>query len=327
MPTTNENVMQYDVHTSTDIRFESRDGPTPPPLLRLYRLLSKLSGSGRFSHRVFIIAFVGTHIPLITLAAYIYAVGSTGINSWGLLALVLTSTLIGTCATLLALRGLTEPSDAVSHALREYARFQRLPSLPDYYHNDIGILLRDTQETLIRVDTLARELRRLSIKDDLTQLYNRRFMRQEGERLLAQSDRYGSALTLMITDVDHFKRINDQYSHQVGDEVLQTVAKILAEGIRDSDLIARYGGDEFVVMFPQNGVDAVTLVCERLQARVELHDWSEIRTGLHVTISVGLSAYVKSDTLEAMLSRADAGLYKAKRLGRNQVATAAVQTE
>ncbi len=319
--------MSPNVDPAADKRSASPEGPLPPPRLRIYRLLSKLNGSHRFSHRIFVIAFVGTHVPLMSFVVYLFVVGNMGGHGWILPVIVLISTLIGCCATLLALRGLTEPIDAVSHALREYARCQRLPSLPGEYNDDIGILLRDTQNTLTRVDELAHTLRRLSVKDDLTQLHNRRFLRQEGERLLAQSDRYDTHLSLMIADVDHFKGINDEHSHRVGDKVLQEIATILTQEVRDSDLIVRYGGDEFVCVFPQNDFAAVVQACERLQSRVEAHDWSKVKQGLHVTISIGVCAYAKSDTLETMLSRADAGLYQAKHQGRNRVSTVDIEVD
>src|SRR5690606_11740539 len=128
-----ENVMPLHVDPAANTRSASAEGPIPPPRLRVYRLLSNLSGSHRFSHRIFAIAFVGTHVPLISLAVYLFVVGNTAGHGWILPLIILVGTLIGCCATLLALRGLTEPIDAVSHALREYARCQRLPSLPGEY--------------------------------------------------------------------------------------------------------------------------------------------------------------------------------------------------
>ncbi|HEX8834803.1 MAG TPA: GGDEF domain-containing protein, partial [Abditibacteriaceae bacterium] len=159
----------------------------------------------------------------------------------------------------------------------------------------------------------------LSIRDGLTKLYNRRHFDEQGAKVLAQTERYKQPLSVMIGDIDHFKKINDGFSHATGDEVLRHVAKILQENTRNSDLVARYGGEEFVIAFTQTSLEQAKMLCEKLRRQIEAYPWHEIHPDLRVTMSMGLNANTRLGSFERMVAAADVKLYQAKTSGRNRV--------
>ncbi|OMH30382.1 diguanylate cyclase [Motiliproteus sp. MSK22-1] len=165
----------------------------------------------------------------------------------------------------------------------------------------------------------AEQLKELSIRDELTQLYNRRYFNEHAARMHSESTRYGHPLTLVIGDLDHFKQINDRFSHAVGDKVLQRVGRLLKETTRDSDVVARYGGEEFVIAYRETSLEKAVQLCERLREKMESVDWAEIAEGLDVRCSMGICSNTALGSYEQMLADADQKLYQAKDQGRNQV--------
>ena len=164
------------------------------------------------------------------------------------------------------------------------------------------------------------ELDRLTREDALTGLSNRRHV---DERLALEVDRarrFGRHLTVALLDLDHFKQINDRFSHAVGDDVLRAVGRILREGTRHVDVVGRYGGEELVLVLVETAPEEARGICERLRAAIEAHDWASIHPDLRVTASIGLSGDVSHETPEGLLAAADVRLYEAKRSGRNRVA-------
>jgi diguanylate cyclase (GGDEF)-like protein len=130
----------------------------------------------------------------------------------------------------------------------------------------------------------------------------------------------------VLADIDHFKRINDRYSHLVGDEVLRRVGALMREVVRDGDVAARYGGEEFALLLDRvDGRQAVE-VCERLRTSIAAQPWGEIVGGLAVTISLGVAMRQAGDSGEALLGRADGCLYAAKAAGRDRVVAEAAES-
>jgi len=174
-----------------------------------------------------------------------------------------------------------------------------------------------TNRELIRIQ--QEDLRKMADEDYLTGLPNRRYL----ERLLAQEfsrcRRHGRCLTVAIADLDGFKRINDTLSHAAGDRVLSDVASILRGAVRASDVVARYGGDEFVIVFPETALDQAKIVCDRARRALECQMWDGLAPELAVTVSFGLCDDLAVEHYERMLSMADAKLHKAKESGRNQL--------
>ena len=165
------------------------------------------------------------------------------------------------------------------------------------------------------------QLERLAARDTLTGLYNRRHADEFLLREIARARHAGHPISVALADIDHFKRINDDHSHGVGDRVLEQVARIFSERVPGADLVARYGGKEFLFCFI--GHDETDLVrrCEELRLALEREDWTTLSPELSVTMSVGLATCRDASEASALLDRADACLYQAKRLGRNRVIT------
>jgi diguanylate cyclase (GGDEF)-like protein len=170
-----------------------------------------------------------------------------------------------------------------------------------------------------RADLLAEqnaELSRQALVDGLTSLPNRRaLMERLGSELAMAVPRFGFALT----DLDHFKQVNDRYSHLIGDQVLRTVAELTRCTLREVDLPARYGGEEFALILVVTDATEMRLRCDRLRELVAAHPWHELAPGLQQTISIGATLARPGDTVETLISRADERLYAAKRRGRNGV--------
>ena len=171
--------------------------------------------------------------------------------------------------------------------------------------------------------TLSREAERLlrtTLEDPLTGLANRRRLDVAFLNLLASN----APFALAMIDLDHFKRVNDRFSHLVGDAVLREVAALLAASARREDLAVRYGGEEFALLLVGTEPSAAEQACERLRERIAAHGWSRIAPGLSVTASFGLAESSEAPSGQALLALADRRLYEAKRLGRNRIVSRAV---
>ncbi|MGQ0798724.1 MAG: ligand-binding sensor domain-containing protein [Pseudomarimonas sp.] len=164
-------------------------------------------------------------------------------------------------------------------------------------------------------DAFAQQAR----EDGLTGLANRRAFDEALAREFARAQRSNRPLCLALLDVDHFKRVNDAFSHAAGDAILKAMSAIMQKHSREVDLVARWGGEEFALLFPDTSLrDAIT-ICERLRAGIAEFDASEIAPGLRVTVSIGIAAHTGFTHHERMLIRADERLYAAKQAGRNLV--------
>ncbi len=173
-----------------------------------------------------------------------------------------------------------------------------------------------------RLQAQARELGRYVLADPLTGLGNRRQVERELPRLMSHSTRTGVPLAVAVLDLDHFKQVNDRFGHAVGDAVLMATADLFRARVRGGDLIARTGGEEFLIVFASSTLEWAGEACERLRAAIEGHGWDEVAAGLSVTISIGLClGHARLDAAQ-LLEQADNALYRAKKEGRNRVAVA-----
>lgn len=175
-----------------------------------------------------------------------------------------------------------------------------------------------------RIEEIGRlqvALQELAVRDSLTGLYNRRYLDETLEREVSRARREGIPLSLVMLDIDYFKRVNDGYGHQVGDEVLRVLATTLSADIRAEDVACRYGGEEFLILLPNMPLEAAVQRAEAWRAAVERLSIAHGDFRLAFTISLGVSAYPDHGKTPDELTRcADQALYKAKRDGRNQVA-------
>lgn len=167
------------------------------------------------------------------------------------------------------------------------------------------------------------ELERMASHDPLTGLHNRRHADQYLESRINEFERYRRDFAIALVDLDDFKRINDEHSHDTGDEVLRLVAQLLRERCRDTDLVSRYGGEEFLLCFPQAGMVAAREACEKIREAVAGTEWELLVPGVRVTLSAGVATMREGVSRRELLGLADQALYEAKSGGRNQVRVAA----
>ena len=161
------------------------------------------------------------------------------------------------------------------------------------------------------------ELQLRTITDDLTGLYNKAYLTANGQQMLSCSHRHRYPLSIMVVDLDHFKRINDEHGHDVGDEVLKGVGQLLKSSCRNEDLAARFGGEEFIIVLPHCSLSSARNKAESLREQLQ----SLTPAGLPISASIGVSGTQKDEasTYEALFRQADQALYKAKEQGRNRV--------
>jgi diguanylate cyclase (GGDEF)-like protein len=171
----------------------------------------------------------------------------------------------------------------------------------------------------------AAEMEHMALHDELTKLGNRRLLDQRLPTLVANAKRSRAPLSIAVTDLDHFKRINDHFGHAMGDRVLVQIAALLRENTRSSDLVARTGGEEFVIVIADLAQKEAAELCERLRHRVSAFAWGTIAPELAVTLSIGVASTPEYDPID-LLERADLQMYRAKRAGRNRVSVASQRT-
>lgn len=163
--------------------------------------------------------------------------------------------------------------------------------------------------------TTKKEMEKIASTDKLTGIYNRRMLDEILQIEIEVAQRHSSELSLIIIDIDHFKDVNDNYGHLIGDETLKTMSSIIFENIRTSDIFGRYGGEEFLIICTQTNKDNAFILAEKLRTIVGKYNFNKIGTK---TISLGISRYEKNDSIESLFKKADEALYCAKESGRNK---------
>lgn len=152
--------------------------------------------------------------------------------------------------------------------------------------------------------------------DYLTNIYNRRGLNHRLDVEVNRAERYGTRLSFMLIDLDNFKRVNDTYGHKAGDKLLQEISQLTQDSIRKSDVVARWGGEEFAILLPEADIAQARVLAEKLRATIAAHTFETVGT---VTISIGVTQYHLPEPLDALLYRADTALYRAKELNKNRV--------
>ena len=177
----------------------------------------------------------------------------------------------------------------------------------------------DVRDLLVLTTRILTDFRKLALTDELTGLDNRRAFKEKARMKVNTARRYGIPMACIAVDLDHFKEINDAYGHAAGDQALQRVADLLREETRDSDLLCRYGGDEFLVLLDHMKPDQVVPVAERLlEAAQALRARSPDGREFPVPLSLGVALYRPDLDLQGLMHQADLALYRAKRKGRGR---------
>lgn len=217
-------------------------------------------------------------------------------------------------------------NDSLLGVLNLYKKRANAFDLDDIeFYNRIAEQLAYTLNKIL----LYEHTKELSITDSLTGVFNRRYFTQRYEREVQRAKRYNRSLSVVMLDIDHFKRYNDVNGHLKGDEVLKKVAKVLEKVLRKTDIIARYGGEEFVLLLPEISKMQARKVADKLQKVIQREDFenAESLPDGQLTISLGLSIYPEDcNDPQLILKNADEALYKAKAMGRNCVAWHGLET-
>ncbi len=182
--------------------------------------------------------------------------------------------------------------------------------------------LADSRKQIADLQESLEAIRYESLVDDLTTLANRKHFEQSLERLVAEAEHSKTSFSLLFTDIDHFKKFNDTFGHQTGDQVLRLVALAVKQNIKGQDIACRFGGEEFAVLLPRTGVEASAVVAEHIREAVFSKELVKRSTGENlgrITISIGVAEWHPGDTAGSLVERADMCLYAAKNGGRNQV--------
>ncbi|HKQ97763.1 MAG TPA: diguanylate cyclase [Candidatus Polarisedimenticolia bacterium] len=172
--------------------------------------------------------------------------------------------------------------------------------------------LRDANEKLLK----------LTVTDDRTNLHNDRYLKRRLSEEFKRARRYGTPLTLMLVDLDHFKQVNDKYGHECGDQVLAEFARVLVDNAREIDIVGRYGGEEFLMILPNTDAIRAAVVAERVRKATEEHVYRHKEFLVRITVSIGLASIPANAALRTeadLLRAADEALYRAKRTTRNKV--------
>lgn len=207
----------------------------------------------------------------------------------------------------------------VEHAEREANRYREEARVQAAAIAELERTKAELAQRMAELERLNAEIVQLSRTDPLTGIANRRLMTERLAEASRVTTRYGSPLSVVLFDVDHFKSINDEYGHAVGDMVLVTLVRLVHGCIRVTDLPARLGGDEFVVIMAGVTADEAAAAGERLRAAVRAHPWTQVAPGLVVRITVGVADGTGEGEPEKILRRADDALYRGKRAGRDTV--------
>jgi diguanylate cyclase (GGDEF)-like protein len=186
-------------------------------------------------------------------------------------------------------------------------------------NEDVNQAYRELARSKQAVEAREAEILKLSLTDALTGVGNRRMLDEVLAREVERSRRHGDPLSLTILDIDHFKRVNDTWGHDVGDRVLRETGGVLLQTMRLSDIATRMGGEEFVLLLPCTNLDEGLVCAERLRVAMAAHDFA---LSAPVTSSFGVASLAAGESGPALLARADGGLYRAKQQGRNRVMAA-----
>lgn len=180
----------------------------------------------------------------------------------------------------------------------------------------VRVSSRKQSELLQLVAERTRELESLAVTDPLTKLYNRRKIDEMLSADIAKASRYNYSFSLVLIDIDYFKKVNDTYGHQVGDNVLQAVSDLLAANIRESDMVGRWGGEEFLIISREENAEKTLIFSEKLRKLIADYHFNTVG---NINCSFGVAHYSPGDTEDSLIARADIALYDAKAAGRNCV--------
>ncbi|OCJ17519.1 diguanylate cyclase [Rhizobium sp. AC44/96] len=285
--------------------------------MRLSMSTVRKTFSTSLTFKIFAVCFLATHVPLVTLCVYLAA----GFQSAALpvLATVLAATLGGTVFCLASLWVLIRPLRDVAAVIETYRSTGAVKSIRSQRKDEVGVVANGISALITELDATLSQLRRQATTDVLTGLGNRRWLKEIGSMEISRAARDRAPISVVVFDLDHFKSINDQFGHDVGDQVLMMAGATIQHSLRPYDIAARIGGEEFCLILPRTGVDAAVTIADRLRRQLEAKAVGPLPVG-RVTASFGVyCGDPTEESLKTMMTAADRKLYSAKNGGRNAV--------
>ena len=270
--------------------------------------------------KIFLICFVTIHLPLVASIVLIAHNNDAATRTHFVALLV--ATLVGTAIALGSTWYLLRPIAHTARAIEGYRRGGAFGRVASERTDEAGILANAVSELVHELDLSMKQLMRQATVDDLTGLGNRRWLMENVGSVLERARRDGTPITVIMMDLDHFKKINDEFGHQAGDRALIAAGTVIDEYLRPYDLAARLGGEEFAIVLPHCDLEEALGVAERLRSALCGLTVQPMPKG-RVTASFGVyEADVRHEAFDAMLKGADERLYAAKQEGRNRIAAA-----
>ena len=258
--------------------------------------MKKLKSS--FVAKTFLVCFVSVHVPLIVLAGYLALGFQPGVLS--ILLLILGATLVGTALCLFAIWRLIRPLNLLADAMKRYPEDKGILKLHPKSPDEIGTVTDIARATLLQVENLTKQLKHQAMTDFLTGLGNRRALMEQMPIIRAKAARPEEAVSLILFDLDHFKRINDEYGHDAGDNVLMAIGEAVKDHLRPYDYAARMGGEEFCIVLPGADLAAAETVAERLRRAVESRVVEPLPKG-RITYSFGVAQARPTERMQELL--------------------------
>lgn len=217
-------------------------------------------------------------------------------------------------------RQIITPLTALTKGSLEVANGNLNIALPVQQNDELGFATKMFNQMVAELKLSHTKLEQLATTDALTQLANRKQIMKRLFKHFEYYQRYTAEFSILMIDIDHFKKINDTYGHLTGDAVLMQVAKIFQETLRNVDIAGRYGGEEFLVILAETSGEQAMRTAERIRQAVENHTFSFATSSIKATISIGVARILENEKDEnSLVSRADQALYQAKAKGRNRV--------
>ena len=287
--------------------------------LFLYNLLSKFGLFNTFASKVIFVALICFLIALIPIVIILLQY-NFNIQQILLLCFVFfLSFSTGIVLFSILIKSLLLPINLVCYTLDEYKKNNVLPKLPLSYSDELGILMKDVQEFVESINTKMTSLTKNLMIDHLTGVYNRLSSEKRISEDIARVKRNNEILTVAMFDIDDFKLCNDYYGHSVGDKCLVEVANTVKNNLRESDWIARWGGDEFLVVFSNVDSETSSKVLVRIMEILKNTKIMADQKTINMSVSIGITELIEDDDYVSILNRVDMALLEAKKKGKSNI--------
>ena len=295
--------------------------------LFLYNFLSKIGIFDTFASKVIFITLICFLIALIPIVIILLQY-NFNIQQILLLCFVFfVSFSIGVVLLSILIKSLLLPINLVCDSLDEYKKNRVLPKLPSIYSDELGVLMKDVQEFVESINNKMSSLTKNLMIDHLTGVYNRLSSEKRISEDIARVKRNNELLTVAMFDIDDFKLFNDYYGHNVGDKCLIEVANTVKNNLRESDWIARWGGDEFLVVFSNVDSETSSNVLLRIMEILKNTYIQADKKTINMSVSIGITELVDDDDYLTILKRVDMALLEAKNKGKAKIVIDTLNTD